>query len=93
VSEAILRKSVIAFIVLIGFGVVGLWTAGKLPTSFVHDEDQGYFYSNIQLPNAASLQRTEEVLAKIQKIALAILALKTSRPWRVQPALLCSRQL
>jgi HAE1 family hydrophobic/amphiphilic exporter-1 len=71
VSGAILRKSVIAFIVLIGFGVVGLWTAGKLPTSFVPDEDQGYFYLNIQLPNAASLQRTEAVLAKIQKIALA----------------------
>ena len=45
--------------------------AGKLPTSFLPDEDQGYFYLNIQLPNAASLQRTEEVLAKIQKILSA----------------------
>ena len=64
-------KSAIAFVVLIGFGVAGFWIAGKLPTSFVPDEDQGYFYLNIQLPNAASLQRTEEVLAKIQKIASA----------------------
>jgi hydrophobic/amphiphilic exporter-1 (mainly G- bacteria), HAE1 family len=71
-SGAILRKSVIAFVVLIGFGAAGFWIAGKLPTSFVPDEDQGYFYLNIQLPNAASLQRTEEVLAKIQKIASAI---------------------
>ena len=71
VSGAILRKSVVAFVVLIGFGVAGFWIAGKLPTSFVPDEDQGYFYLNIQLPNAASLQRTEEVLAKIQKIASA----------------------
>ena len=53
------------------FGAAGFWVAGKLPTSFVPDEDQGYFYMNIQLPNAASLQRTEEVLAKIQKIASA----------------------
>ncbi len=70
-SGAILRKSVVAFVVLIGFGAAGFWIAGKLPTSFVPDEDQGYFYLNIQLPNAASLQRTEEVLAKIQKIASA----------------------
>ena len=70
-SAAILHKSVIAFVVLLGFGAVGFWIAGKLPTSFVPDEDQGYFYMNIQLPNAASLQRTEEVLAKIQKIASA----------------------
>ena len=70
-SGAILRKSVVAFVVLIGFGVAGFWIAGKLPTSFVPDEDQGYFYLNIQLPNAASLQRTEEVLAKVQKICSA----------------------
>jgi len=61
----------VAFVVLIGFGVAGFWIAGKLPTSFVPDEDQGYFYLNIQLPNAASLQRTEEVLAKVQKICSA----------------------
>jgi HAE1 family hydrophobic/amphiphilic exporter-1 len=72
ISGAILRKSVVAFVVLIGFGAAGFWIAGKLPTSFVPDEDQGYFYLNIQLPNAASLQRTEEVLAKIQKIASSI---------------------
>ena len=71
-SGAILRKSVTAFVVLLGFGAAGVWVADKLPTSFVPDEDQGYFYMNIQLPNAASLQRTEEVLAKIQKIASAI---------------------
>jgi hydrophobic/amphiphilic exporter-1 (mainly G- bacteria), HAE1 family len=70
-SGVILRKSAVAFVVLIGFGVAGFWIAGKLPTSFVPDEDQGYFYMNIQLPNAASLQRTEEVLAKIQKIVSA----------------------
>ena len=70
-SEAILRKSVIAFVALIGFGAAGFWMAGKIPTSFVPDEDQGYFYMNIQLPNASSLQRTEAVLAKIQKIVSA----------------------
>ena len=38
------------------------WSAAKLPSSFLPDEDQGYFYVNVQLPNAASLQRTDEVM-------------------------------
>ena len=68
VSGALLRKSAVALVLLAGFGVAGFWIGGKLPTSFVPDEDQGYFYLNVQLPNAASLQRTEAVVAKIKKI-------------------------
>jgi HAE1 family hydrophobic/amphiphilic exporter-1 len=68
VSGAILRKSAVAVVLLAAFGVAGFWIGGKLPTSFVPDEDQGYFYLNVQLPNAASLQRTEAVVAKIEKI-------------------------
>ncbi len=69
VSGALLRKSAVAVVLLIGFAVAGPWIGGKLPTSFVPDEDQGYFYVNVQLPNAASMQRTEAVMAKIQKVA------------------------
>jgi HAE1 family hydrophobic/amphiphilic exporter-1 len=69
VSGALLRKSGFALILLIGFAVAGVWIGGKLPGSFVPDEDQGFFYANVQLPNSASLERTEEVVAKLQKIA------------------------
>jgi hydrophobic/amphiphilic exporter-1 (mainly G- bacteria), HAE1 family len=68
VSGAILRKSLVAVLLLAGFAVAGFWIGGNLPTSFVPDEDQGYFYLNVQLPNAASLQRTEAVVAKINAI-------------------------
>jgi HAE1 family hydrophobic/amphiphilic exporter-1 len=71
ISGALVRKSSFALILLAGFAVCGLWIGGKVPTSFVPDEDPGYFYVNVQLPNAASLQRTEEVVAKIQKIVAA----------------------
>ncbi|MBV9744865.1 MAG: efflux RND transporter permease subunit, partial [Acidobacteriia bacterium] len=71
VSGALLHKSAVAFLLLAGFAAAGLWIGGKVPSSFVPDEDQGYFYLNLQLPNAASLQRTEEVVAKIQKIVSA----------------------
>jgi len=68
ISGALLRKAVVVVVLLVGFGAAAYWIGGKLPTSFVPDEDQGYFYLNIQLPNAASLQRTEQVAAKVEAI-------------------------
>ncbi|MBX7041260.1 MAG: multidrug efflux RND transporter permease subunit [Ignavibacteria bacterium] len=50
---------IIALLVLL-FGVV--------PGGFVPEEDNGYFMVHLQLPDASSLQRTEEVCAKIDKI-------------------------
>src|SRR5579872_1259191 len=72
VSTALLHKSMVAVLLLVGFGVAGYVIGGKLPTSFVPDEDQGFFYINVQLPNSASLQRTEEVMAKLQQVASAV---------------------
>jgi HAE1 family hydrophobic/amphiphilic exporter-1 len=72
ISSALLRKSVVAVVLLVGFGAAGYFIGGKLPTSFVPDEDQGFFYINVQLPNSASLQRTEEVMAKLQQVASGI---------------------
>src|ERR1700723_682248 len=68
VSATLLRKSGIALLLLAGFGAVGLMIGVRLPTSFVPDEDQGYFYLNIQLPNASSLQRTRAVATEIETI-------------------------
>jgi len=71
VSGALLRKSAIVVVLLAAFGAAAFFFGGKLPNSFVPDEDQGYLYLNIQLPNAASLQRTEEVTTKVEKILAA----------------------
>jgi hydrophobic/amphiphilic exporter-1 (mainly G- bacteria), HAE1 family len=67
-SGALMRKSAVALVVLAAFGVAGFVFSSKLPASFVPDEDQGYLYLNVQLPNAASLQRTDAVTAKIEDI-------------------------
>src|SRR5437867_6558982 len=40
----------------------------RLPRAFLPEEDQGYFYMNIQLPTAASLQQTDDVAKKIESI-------------------------
>lgn len=40
----------------------------KTPTGFLPDEDQGYIIANIQLPNAASLARTMDVMAQVRDL-------------------------
>ncbi|WP_370391123.1 efflux RND transporter permease subunit [uncultured Winogradskyella sp.] len=45
---------------------------GKIvPGGFLPEEDQGYFFVNVQLPNAASLQRTDAVVKKIEELLLS----------------------
>src|ERR1700726_3492831 len=62
----LIRKSAVALILLAAL-VVGAGRFGnKVPASFLPDEDQGYLYVNLQLPIAASLERTDEVAAKIE---------------------------
>ena len=63
-----IRKSMISIgmLVIVSFVVVIL---GKgLPGSFLPEEDQGYQFAVVQLPNAASLQRTDDVVRKVEKI-------------------------
>jgi len=43
----------------------------QLPTSFLPEEDQGYIYAGIQLPDASSLQRTDEVVRTAEKIIMS----------------------
>ena len=62
----LIRKSAIALILLVIFGAAAGFFSTKVPSSFLPDEDQGYLYINLQLPNAASLQRTDAVARKIE---------------------------
>ena len=66
VCGTLVRKSAIALILLAVFGAAAGWFGTKVPSSFLPDEDQGYLYINLQLPSAASLQRTDEVVRKIE---------------------------
>jgi hydrophobic/amphiphilic exporter-1 (mainly G- bacteria), HAE1 family len=68
VSAMLIRRTVVTLILLLGFGATAILFGQQMPTSFLPDEDQGYFYVNLQLPNAASLQRTDEVCRKIENL-------------------------
>jgi HAE1 family hydrophobic/amphiphilic exporter-1 len=66
VCGLLIRKSAFALLLLAIFGAAAGFFSAKVPSSFLPDEDQGYLYINLQLPNAASLQRTDEVARKIE---------------------------
>ncbi|MEI7927324.1 MAG: multidrug efflux RND transporter permease subunit [Verrucomicrobiales bacterium] len=64
----LVRRSARTMLLLVA-AVVGIVFLGKaVPGGFVSDEDKGYFFISAELPNAASMQRTEAVGAKIEQI-------------------------
>ena len=67
-TGALIRKSAIAFLLLVACGLLAGFFASELPSSFLPDEDQGYLFMNLQLPNASSLQRTEAVAHQIENV-------------------------
>jgi hydrophobic/amphiphilic exporter-1 (mainly G- bacteria), HAE1 family len=68
ISRTLIRKSGLAVAALLLFGVVAVFFGAKLPSGFLPDEDQGYVYINLQLPNSASLERTEQAAREIENI-------------------------
>jgi len=67
-SGLLIRKAIVTVAILAAFALFAGMLGKKLPSSFVPDEDQGYFFLNVQLPDAASLQRTDAVCRKVEKI-------------------------
>jgi multidrug efflux pump len=65
----LLRASALALLVYAGLLVLTGWVFQAAPTGFVPAQDQGRIICNIQLPDSASLQRTQEAMAKIEAIA------------------------
>jgi hydrophobe/amphiphile efflux-1 (HAE1) family protein len=66
-SAFLIRRILMALVLLAGV----LVSAGLLfkhsPTSFLPQEDQGYFFMNVQLPESASLYRTTQVMERITR--------------------------
>jgi multidrug efflux pump len=69
-SDLLIRKLGVALLVLAGFALLAGGLGKILPQSFLPDEDQQYFIMNVQLPAAASLQRTNAMLRKIDDILM-----------------------
>ncbi len=64
----LIRKSVLALIFLAVIAALAGLLGNKIPTGFLPEEDQGYFFLAINLPDAASLQRTDNACKHVEEI-------------------------
>src|SRR6516164_3602089 len=69
-SGVLVKKTALVVVLLAIFGLAAGFFSHGVPTSFLPDEDQGYAYVVVQLPNAASLERTNAVVAEVEKVIL-----------------------
>ena len=67
-SGALIRKSAYALAALVVLGGAGVFFGSRVPSSFLPDEDQGYVFISMQLPNAASMERTSVAARQVEKI-------------------------
>ncbi len=68
ICGGMIRKTVFSLLFLALFAGLAVRFGGKLPGGFVPEEDQGYFFIAVKLPDAASLQRTDAVCNQIERI-------------------------
>jgi HAE1 family hydrophobic/amphiphilic exporter-1 len=62
------RKATFSMLILV-IVCGGIWGLGKVvPGGFIPDEDKGYLFVAIELPEGASLQRSDEVLKQVEQI-------------------------
>jgi len=69
-SAVLIQKTAVVVVLLVAFGIAGVFFANRVPSSFLPDEDQGYAYVNVQLPNGASFERTTAVSRQVEKIIM-----------------------
>jgi HAE1 family hydrophobic/amphiphilic exporter-1 len=67
-SGDLIRKAAVVMVLLVFAGGAAWLFSAHLPTSFLPDEDQGYLFINMQLPNSASLERTSAAAKQVEKV-------------------------
>ncbi len=64
-----LRLSVAVMAIYVGLLGLTYWEFNSTPAGFIPQQDKGYLLVNFQLPNSASVERTQQVMAQIEKLA------------------------
>src|SRR6202166_2974700 len=67
-SGDLIRKAGVVMVLLVVAGLAAWFFSKHLPTSFLPDEDQGYLYINMQLPKAASMERTSAAATQVEDV-------------------------
>lgn len=68
VCGLLIRKAGRSMLFLLGVALLSGWLGAQLPAGFLPIEDQGFVYLNVQLPEASSLQRTDQLSKHIEAI-------------------------
>lgn len=74
----LLRRAWIAALTFVVMVVLAVYMFMQWPTTFIPDEDDGYFIVSVQLPPASSLSRTEAVAARVEEIVSSYPEVKTN---------------
>ncbi len=61
-----LKHPIVSLVIFAGIIFAAFWGFTKWPTSYIPQEDQGYFMTSVQLPTGASLERTDSIMRRIQ---------------------------
>ena len=64
----LLRVSVLVLLVYAGLLYLTNWSFHQVPTGFIPNQDQGYLFVVVQLPDSASLERTEKAMTHVDEI-------------------------
>jgi len=67
-SGDLIRKAGVVMVLLVVAGLAAWFCTKHLPSSFLPDEDQGYFYVDMQLPNSASMGRTSAAAKQVEQV-------------------------
>ena len=67
-ASRLARRAGLSLTAIAGVAVLGGGVASVVPSGFVPIEDQGILLANLQLPNAASLERTREVTRRVEEV-------------------------
>src|SRR4029079_4115089 len=72
VVSRLVRVAVVALVVVVGVLAASVWLFGKIPQSFLPDEDQGAIFASLRLPEGASVNRTETIVKQVEDIVRPI---------------------
>ncbi len=70
-SRLAIRKGAVSMLLLAAFAALAGFTGTRLSSGFLPEEDQGYLYGSLQLPYAASMERTSEAARKVEDALLS----------------------
>ncbi len=68
VCAGLIRKAAFSLAFLVVLAIGAGWFGKKLPGGFLPEEDQGYMFVQVQLPFAASMERTDAVCRQVEQI-------------------------